>query len=183
MTQRSRGGVYDLAMIGVMSALFCVLAPLSIPIGPVPISLLSLVLYFSLYLLGGKKATLSYLVYLGLGMVGIPVFSGFRGGLGHLFGPTGGYLIGFLPMGLLAGPALNRPSRVLHLAGLLGGTAVAYAFGTLWYCLISGSALLPAASVCVFPFIPCDLLKIAAAVLAGPVLRRRLQQAGVPLPS
>ena len=88
--------VSQIAVIGVMTAATCVLAPLSLPIGPVPISLTNLVIYFSLYTLGTMKGTISYLVYLLLGLVGLPVFSGFTSGPGKLFGPTGGYLIGLL---------------------------------------------------------------------------------------
>ncbi len=73
------------------------------PIGPVPISLTNLVIYFSLYVLGGQRATITYIVYLLLGLVGLPVFSGFEGGPGKLAGPTGGYLIGFIFMAIVCG--------------------------------------------------------------------------------
>ena len=75
-----------------MAAVTCILAPLSVPIGPVPISLTNFAIYLSLYLLDWKKGTLSYLIYLLLGLVGLPVFSGFTGGLAKLAGPTGGYI-------------------------------------------------------------------------------------------
>ena len=99
----SRFTIQQIAMIAVMTAVTCVLAPLSIPIGPVPISLTNLVIYFSLFILGTKKGTISYLIYLLIGLVGIPVFSSFTSGPGKLFGPTGGYLIGFIPLALIAG--------------------------------------------------------------------------------
>ena len=94
---------YALAMTALMAAVTCVLAPMAIPIGPVPISLTNLAIYLSLYLLGWKWGTASYVVYMLIGMVGVPVFSGFTGGLGKLAGPTGGYIIGFVPMAVLAG--------------------------------------------------------------------------------
>ena len=87
---------YALAMTALMAAVTCVLAPMAIPIGPVPISLTNLAIYLSLYLLGWKWGTASYVVYMLIGMVGVPVFSGFTGGLGKLAGPTGGYIIGFV---------------------------------------------------------------------------------------
>ena len=93
----------QLSVIGVMTAVTCVLAPFSLPIGPVPISLTNLAIYFSLYVLGTKYGCISYLVYLLIGFIGVPVFSGFTSGPGKLLGPTGGYLIGFLPMALIAG--------------------------------------------------------------------------------
>ena len=96
--KKSAFTIRQMAMIAVITAITCVLAPMSIPIGPVPISLTNLVIYFGLYVLGTKNGTISYLIYLLIGLVGLPVFSGFTGGPGKLFGPTGGYLIGFIPM-------------------------------------------------------------------------------------
>lgn len=100
--------VRQIAVIGVMTAVTCVLAPFSIPIGPVPISLTNFAVYMSLYVLGMKEGTLSYLIYLLMGLAGVPVFSGFTNGPGKLFGPTGGYLVGFLPMAVLAGLVVDR---------------------------------------------------------------------------
>ncbi len=179
MTVKSGSGIYALSMTAVMAAVMCVLAPFSIPIGPVPVSFTNLAIYFALYLLGWKRGTVAYVVYMLLGMAGLPVFSGFRGGIGHLFGPTGGYIIGFLPMALIAGLAVRHPNRVLQLLGLILGTAVAYAFGTAWYCIVAGSEVVPALFLCVFPFVPFDLLKMVAAILVGPVLRERLERAGL----
>ena len=85
----------------------CVLAPFSIPVGPVPISLTTLVIYISVYLLGWKMASLSCFVYILIGMAGLPVFSGFSGGPGKLAGPTGGYIIGFIPMAVITGMMIS----------------------------------------------------------------------------
>ena len=89
---------YALTATALMTAVTCILAPLSVPIGPVPISLTNFVIFLSLYLLNWKKGTLSLLIYLLLGLAGLPVFSGFAGGIAKLAGPTGGYIIGFIPM-------------------------------------------------------------------------------------
>lgn len=88
----------ELTLIGLMAALTCIAGPLSLPLpfSPVPISLTNLAIYFSVYILGMKRGTISYLVYLLLGLVGLPVFSAFTSGPAKLFGPTGGYLIGFI---------------------------------------------------------------------------------------
>ena len=177
---RSRNSVYVLSVTAVMTAVTCVLAPMSVPIGPVPITLTNLVIYLSLYLLGWRLGSLSCLVYLLIGMAGLPVFSGFSGGLGKLAGPTGGYLIGFLPMALIAGIFLDRfRSRLVHLAGMVLGTAVCYALGTAWFCLSSGSPLGGALGLCVVPFIPFDVGKMVLAAALGPVLRARLRRAGL----
>lgn len=180
MQTKAKHSIYTLAMIAVMTAVTCILAPLSISIGPIPISFTNLAIYFALYLLGWKKGTVSYLVYLLIGIVGLPVFSGFAGGIGKFLGPTGGYIVGFIPMAIIAGILIDRfKSRWIHLLGMLAGTAVCYAFGTAWYCLQTGSALVPALGLCVFPFIPGDLVKMIAAMLLGPVIRERIRKASV----
>ena len=90
--------IQDLTLIALMAALTCILGPMSItlPFTPVPISFTNLVIYFSIMVIGMKRGTISYLVYLLIGAVGLPVFSGFSGGLAKLAGPTGGYLVGFI---------------------------------------------------------------------------------------
>lgn len=177
---RSPVRIYAMCSLAVMTALTCVLAPLAIPIGPVPISLTNLVIYFSLYLLGWRLGTLSVWVYLLLGTFGLPVFSGFTGGIGKLLGPTGGYLIGFLPMALLGGMAIERfSSRLLHFAGLAVGTLVCYLFGTVWFCFVAEIAVVPALSLAVFPFLPGDAAKLLLAMWLGPMIRARLLRAGL----
>ena len=180
LSANRKNSIYALSRAAVFTAVTCILAPLSIPIGPVPISLTNLVLYLSLYLLGWKLATASLITYLAIGLVGVPVFSGFTGGAGKLLGPTGGYLVGFLPMVLLAGWLIDHtPKRWMQLLALILGTAVCYAFGTAWFCYETKSALSIALGACVFPFIPLDLLKIGIAMLLGPMLHKRLVQAGL----
>ena len=91
---------------------------------------------FLLCPLGWKRGTISYLVYLLIGLVGVPVFSGFTGGIGRLAGPTGGYIIGFIAMAVIAGLVIDKcHNRWLQLLGMIVGTAVCYAFGTAWFCI------------------------------------------------
>ena len=92
MKEKNFFNLKDMVLMALFAALTCVLAPLAVPIGPVPISLTNLVIYFSLYVLGWQRATITYIVYLLLGLVGLPVFSGFEGGVGKVAGPTGGLL-------------------------------------------------------------------------------------------
>jgi biotin transport system substrate-specific component len=122
----------------------------------------------------------SVLVYLLLGAAGMPVFSGLSGGLGKLLGPTGGYLIGYLALAVLSGLAMDHSDRrPVHFVGMVIGTAALYALGTAWYCFQSGTELGVALSKCVWIFIPGDLLKMAAAMVLGPLLRRRVGPARV----
>lgn len=168
--------IYTLTVTAVMTAVTCILAPISISIGVVPISFTNLAIYLSLYLLGWKMGTVSVVVYLLIGMTGLPVFSGFSGGIAKLVGPTGGYLIGFIPMAIIAGLVIEKTNnRFLHFAGLVAGTAVAYALGTAWYCVVMNSGVIAALSVCVFPFIPVDIAKMVIAIVLGSLLKSRLR--------
>lgn len=156
--------------------------PLSVPLpfSPVPISLTNLAVYFALYVLGRKRACVSYLLYLLIGFAGIPVFSGFTAGPGKLLGPTGGYLVGFMLMALIGGYVTDRwPFRPAWcFAGLAGGTAVCYLFGTLWLAGLAHMSLAGALAAGVLPFIPGDICKIIIALVTGPVIRKRLDHAG-----
>ena len=124
---------------------------------------------------------MAVLVYILLGMVGMPVFTGFQGGVGKVLGPTGGYLAGYVPLAILSGWAVTLAPRrrVLQYLGMVLATAVLYSLGTAWYCFLSGSSLNKALNACVLLFIPGDLVKMAIAVTLGPLLRDRLARAGL----
>ena len=174
-TEKRKITTQKMALVAIMTALTCILAPFSLPIGPVPISLTNLVIYFSLYLLGWKLGTLSYVIYLLIGLVVVPVFSGFTAGPAKLFGPTGGYLIGFIPMAIIAGIVIDKfTNRGIQILGMIVGTAICYAFGTAWFCFQSGYTVGAALAVCVIPFIPADLCKMVIAMIIGPMVRKRL---------
>ena len=159
--------VKTIAVIGVLTAVTCILAPLSIPIGDVPISLTNLVIYFGLYILGTRRETVSYIVYLLIGLVGVPVFSGFTAGPAKMFGPTGGYLIGFIPMAVIAGIFIEKSGRklVLGMIGMILGTAVCYIFGTVWFVLVMKTSVQAALTMCVYPFIVFDIIKMVLAAM------------------
>ena len=172
----SKFTIQQIAMIAVMTAVTCVLAPLSVPIGPVPISLTNLVIYFSLFILGTKKGTISYLIYLLLGLVGLPVFSGFTGGPAKLAGPTGGYIIGFIVMAVIAGLVIDNCHKpLIQLVGMIAGTIVCYLFGTVWFCIVADSTFKAALGICVIPFIPADLIKMIIAMIIGPMIKKRIR--------
>lgn len=173
----------QLTLTAVMTAVTCILGPFSIPLpfSPVPISLTNLVVYISVFVLGTKLGTMSYVLYMLLGAVGLPVFSGFSGGFGKVAGPTGGYLVGFIFMAIITGIFIERFPKKLSFAviGMAGGTIVCYFFGTIWLAvqmkLSFGSALASG----VIPFIAGDAAKIIMAAIIGPKLRTavlKLQQ-------
>lgn len=172
-----------MVIIGVMAAVTCILGPLSIaiPVSPVPISLTNLAAYFSAYVLGMKRGTVSYLIYLLIGLIGIPVFSAFSGGPSKLFGPTGGYLIGFIFMAVICGFFIEKweSKLYMHLLGKVLGTAVCYLFGTVWLAFQGHMSFAVALGAGVIPFLPGDFAKIVIALIAGPIIRKQLKKAGL----
>ena len=178
MTKRTN----TLTKIALMAALQCIISPFAIafPISPVPMSLATLMLYLSVYILGKKHATISCGIYLLIGLVGIPVFSGFTGGAGKLLGPTGGYLIGYLALTWIGGWCVEKWSTYwLQGLGLVIGTAGCYLFGTVWLTYQAGMDFMAALGVGVLPFIIGDVVKIVIGVAVGNLIRKRLVKAGV----
>ena len=178
---------YQLTLTAVMAAVICVLGPISmaIPISPVPISLASMAVYLAVTVLGMKLGTLSCLIYLLLGLVGLPVFSGGSAGAAKLFGPTGGYLVGYLFLALIAGAFVGRytenkwKSIAFAALGMVLGTMVLYALGTAWLAYSAGMDFQAALWAGVIPFIPGDPVKMVIAVLLGSAVRGRLLRAGI----
>ena len=155
------------------AALTAVSAFVAIPIGPVPIVLQNFFVFLTGLLLGSRWGTASVSVYLLAGALGLPVFAGGTGGIGRLVGPTGGYLIGYLPavwvIGLMAQKGGNR--RVYDAVGMVIGTAIIYGLGVGWLKVLTGMTWIKAMSVGMLPFLPGDAVKIAAAVVIAPKLR------------
>jgi len=172
---------YGLVVCALFAALMCIFGPMSVPIGPVPISLTNLVIYLAVFLLGTKLGTTSYVVYLLLGAFGLPVFSGYAGGLGKLAGPTGGYLIGFIPMAIICGIFISKWMNKWYMMalGMVLGTLVAYLLGTIWFVIQLDCEVWYALTVCVFPFLLGDGIKIAISLILGKEVRKRLLKAGL----
>lgn len=176
----SQSRTKKLTLIGLMTAVLCILGSFSIPlpVSPVPLSLTNFAVYITVYMLGMKCSTASVLVYLILGTAGLPVFSGFGGGLGKLAGPTGGYLIGFLFIALIQGFLMDRfpGKKSAAVAGMIPGLTVCYAFGTLWLAEQMNLSFGAALAAGVIPYLPGDMLKIILAAVIGPKLRARVRK-------
>ena len=179
-TPRTTDHTKTMVMTALMTALTCIFGPMTVPIGPVPISLAPLCIFFSVYVLGMKKGTMAICLYLLIGLAGLPVFSGFSGGPAKLFGPTGGYLIGYIFMALIAGFFIDRfPGRyVVQFAGMFLGICACYALGTMWLAYSAGMSLAAAFAAGVAPFILLDVLKIVVSIAVGVQIRQRLGAAG-----
>lgn len=157
--------------IALMAVLICVCSWITIP-SMVPFTMQTFAVFCALLLLGGKKGTAAIGLYLFMGLIGLPVFSGFRGGIAHLIGPTGGYIIGFLFSGIiytLLEPLLSG-RKALRWIVLALSQIVCYLIGTLWFITIYGIqdinySFLSALSLCVLPFIIPDCIKMVLAVI------------------
>ena len=164
----------QMVLIALMTAVTCVLGPLSIPLpfSPVPISLTNFAIFLAIFVLGMKNGTISFIIYLLLGAVGVPVFSSFRGGLQVLAGPTGGYLIGFIFLALIMGFALDHFDRKLvpTIIGMIIGMAVCYAFGTVWLAKLLSLSFKEGLMMGVIPYLAGDVAKIIIAAIVGPKL-------------
>ena len=179
-----RLSVRDLCYIAIGAALIAVCSWLAIPF-TVPFTMQSFAVCLLAALLGGKRGFLTVLVYILLGAAGLPVFSGFRAGVGVLLGVTGGYILGFLLTALAVGFfAERRPGKLLPLnLGMFLGMLLCYACGTIWFVVVytcsSGPiGVLGALNLCVFPFLIPDVLKCALAVVLTlrlrPILMKRI---------
>lgn len=172
----SRFTTKDLTLIGLMTAITCILGPLSIPIpfSPVPVTFGNLAIFLSVYVLGTKKSLVTYMIYFLLGLAGLPVFSNFSGGLGKVVGPTGGYMIGFIFMILIAGIAIERShaKKAPSIAGMVLGSLVCNLIGTVWLSSQLGISFAAGLGIGVIPYLPGDLAKIIAAAIIGPSLRK-----------
>lgn len=166
--------------IALCAALLAPCAWLSVPTQP-PFTMQTFGVFLTLLLLGAKDGAIAIGLYILLGALGVPVFSGFNGGMGALMGPTGGYIVGFLLICLIFGLLCGKGTGLwLKALALLLGLAVCYAFGTLWFVKVYGDtkgpiSTLSALSMCVFPFIVPDLAKLALALWAGKRLEKYRQ--------
>ncbi len=175
--------VQQMSIVGLMAAIICIMGPWSIPIpiSPIPISLCTFSIYLSCYILGAKFAYISVGIYILIGLVGLPVFSGFASGLGKVSGPTGGYLIGYIFIAIIGGYFVDKfsntknPTKYLFcILGMILGTIVCYSLGTVWLAYQLSLSFQGALAAGVLPYIPLDLCKIVAAALLGQQIRKRL---------
>lgn len=157
--------VKDMVRCAVCAALLTVCAWIAVPVGTIGFTMQSFGVFMILCLLGGAKGTVSYFIYLLLGAVGFPVFSGFQGGLGVLIGPTGGYLMGFALACLL----FWLLEKVLpHWLLMILGMVLCYVCGSVWfYILYAGSGFIPIMIQCVLPYLLPDGIKLALAWLTA----------------
>lgn len=168
----------------VLCALFAALTAvcsqiaLVLPITQVPFNLATLAVFLAGGMLGAKAGAISQLVYVLIGAIGVPVFAQFSGGLQNLFGPTGGYIFGFIVGAWLVGllvEKLPKKGFFINVLAMVVGLAACYALGTIWYMVITKANIVSALLLCVVPFLPVDALKIILAAFLCTRLRDHLK--------
>ena len=170
ITEKKGFTTQDITDIGLFTVLIAICSWISIPT-TVPFTLQTLGVFLTIGLLGGKRGTISIIIYIVLGAVGLPLFAGFSGGVGIIMGNTGGYILGFLFTGLImwAIEKLFGNSYLTLAVSMVIGLIVCYAVGTLWFITVytqnTGSiGVISVLGLCVFPFIIPDLIKIIVAL-------------------
>lgn len=180
-----------LVICGLFAAVTAICSFITIPLGitPVPINLATLAVFLAGGILGKKYGTISISVYVLLGAAGVPVFAGFKGGIGVLAGPTGGYIIGYVAAAFITGLLIDclvklrsrttkksgvhiaAAETALYAVSMTAGLAICYAFGTAWFMISTGTSLWASMLSCVVPFLPGDALKI----FVGAVLTKKIR--------
>ncbi len=172
----------DLVLIALFAAFMAVCAWITVP-SAIPFTLQIMGIFLALSVLGGRNGTISICIYILMGAVGLPVFSGFQGGLGALLGVTGGYIAGFIFLGLVYWliTGLIKSEKIwVRIVALTAGLLVCYAFGSAWFMIAYaaktgtiglGSVLM----MCVVPYILPDVAKMMAALVLSALIRNRLK--------
>ncbi|MCL2409916.1 MAG: biotin transporter BioY [Oscillospiraceae bacterium] len=182
--------VREMVFTALFAAVICAIAPFAVPIGPVPITLGSFGVYLAAAVLGPKFGSISVALYISLGAIGLPVFSNFNGGFHVITGPTGGFLMGFIPCALATGfvidfcekriKTVNSVVRIVltyisYALGMVIGTILLYTGGAAWFMVTTGNTLRATLSMTAVPFLFGDALKIAAVCIIAPQVRSMIK--------
>lgn len=188
---RNKLTVTDFTQIALFTAIICILVQFSVPLpGGVPMTLQTLIIPLAGLILGAKKGTYATLLYILLGVVGLPVFAGGKAGIGVLLSVTGGFIVSFPLMPLLAGVFENFGYKLnnkrsgmkyytMLMIGLVLGAFINYFIGTVWFVIMAKSTVEAALMACVIPFIPTAIIKIIIDFILAPILKTALVRAGI----
>lgn len=189
--KKRRSAIYDIVVMAISAALITVCSWISVPLGPVPVTLQTMAILAVLMTVGGRRGTIAIAVYLLLGAVGVPVFAGFKGGPASFLGPTGGFLAGFIVAALVFwlleklvfARLMTTPGKrlIFGLVNSLIFELVLYVFGVIWFMTVYAAKTGPIGlgtvlGMCVLPFIIPDLIKMAAAAVIGSRAYRFVRQ-------
>ena len=186
MKTKTALNIREMVFTALFAAILCAIAPHAIPVGPVPITLGSFGVYLAAAVLGPKFGTISVALYIAIGAIGLPVFSQFRGGVSVIAGPTGGFLMGFIPCALATGFVIDFCEKrikgadkvtrtiltyVSYALAMVIGTVLLYTGGAAWFMFTTGNTLRATLTMTAVPFLFGDALKIAAVCIIAPQIR------------
>lgn len=175
--KNSKFSVQDICMIAFMTAVTAVMAQISIPMPfGVPMTMQTFAITLAGVILGSKKGGISILIYVLIGLIGIPVFANFSGGIQCLAGPTGGFLISFPIMAFLIGIGADSKNKWMFILFVILGTLANYVIGLVFFCLIMQSSIGAGLAACVVPFLPTAVIKAVIASTLGIQIQKRLRQ-------
>lgn len=176
-----KSSVFPMILTSLCAAIIAVLAQIIIPLPLIPITGQTLAIGLVVTILGLKHGTYAVLLYILLGAIGLPVFQGFTGGLGILFGPTGGYIIGFIPTAIVIGFYLEKTRLTFPhaLVANILGMLVTLAFGAVWLKYLAELSWTGALLSGVIPFLIVGVIKAILVAWVGVIVRQRLQQANI----
>ena len=160
----------DLTRIALMTAVLCILAPISIPVpvSSIAMSLATFAIYLMAYILKPRQSLAAIGLYLLLGAAGLPVFSGYMAGISRFAAPGGGYLMGYLFLAGISSLFIHRSTKIpVQMTGILLGTLAMYSIGTYWLAVSTGISFLDALPAGMLTFLPFDLFKIILATYIG----------------
>lgn len=165
-----------LIICALFTAIICIIAPFSIMIGPVPVTFTLFALGLSAFVEKSKWAAVSTGVYIIIGLVGVPVFSGFKSGVSAIMSPTGGFVFSYVFIVIILGMCSKTEKKSVIVLWCALALLVCYACGVIWYIIITSSDIITALMLCVVPFIPFDILKLYAAYVVAKAVRKRLKK-------
>lgn len=177
---KSKFSVQEICYAGLFTAVIAIMAQISIPMpAGVPMTMQTFAITLAAVVLGAKLSTISSLIYLILGAVGVPVLANFSGGFDKFVGPTGGFLISFPLMAFIIGLGAERckegQGKALYVLLLIAGTVVNYVIGVAMFCIMMKASVAAGVTACVLPFIPTAIMKAILATIVGFTVRRALQ--------
>lgn len=175
-----RNNIHFLTKSALFAAIMCILSPVTVAIGPVPVTMALFAVMLTSLILDIRASATAVLVYIFIGVCGLPVFAGGKGGFPVLAGPTGGYLWSYVITAVIISAFAERSKKFpVRFLGCCLGVAVCYFFGTVQYVAVSGGVKFATAlRACVYPFIPFDILKSLCACLISAEVNKRLEKSG-----
>ncbi len=167
----------NIAIIGLTTAILCVTCPLSIQVGIIPISLATLSIYIISLLFSYKISLFAVIIYILLGICGLPVFANFFGGAMAITSVTGGYILGYIPLSLTIGllVKLFPKNRLIGLLSTILGTLFLYLVASIWFCILTKNSFIYSVKVCVLPFLLFDGIKIIVANILSQIVKKRIK--------